>query len=112
MKWYLAGPMSGIVKHNYPAFTAACIYLRDKEYDIISPHEEHPFMVNRDATPAEWQELLRMDLEILLNCHGIILLPNWGSSNGALLEAHVARKLGMVVKYIVTGVDGAITGLS
>ncbi len=60
--------MSGIVRHNYPAFTAACILLRNLEWDILSPHEEHPFMENRDATPKEWQTLLREDIGLLLGC--------------------------------------------
>ena len=98
MKWYLAGPMSGIEKHNYPAFTAACLLLRNQGWDILSPHEEHPFMFSRDATLEEWQVLLREDVRLLLNCKGIILLPGWTKSNGAQLECYVAVKLGMRIK--------------
>ncbi len=100
MKWYLAGPMSGIKKHNYPAFTAACILLRDQGWDIISPHESHPFMETRDTTTKEWQALLKEDIRILLDCQGIILLRGWSNSKGAQLECYVAVKLGMPVKFL------------
>ncbi len=96
--------MSGIEKHNYPAFTAACIRLRELEWDILSPHEEHPFMENRDATQEEWQALLREDVRLLLDCQGIILLPGWSKSKGAQLEYYVAMKLGMGVKLLIDGI--------
>ena len=40
MKWYLAGPMSGIPQFNFPLFMKAAQELRDvHELDIVSPAE-------------------------------------------------------------------------
>ncbi len=98
--WYLSGPMSGIKDHNYPAFTASCILLRDLEWDIVSPQEEHPFIKDGDSTLEEWQERLRLDIKLILDCQGIILLQGWSKSRGAQLECYVALKLGMTIRLL------------
>ena len=36
---YIAGPMSGKVDHNYPAFHAAAKFLREKGWTVFSPAE-------------------------------------------------------------------------
>lgn len=92
--------MSGIAEHNYPAFDAACLLLREFEWDIVSPHEEHIWVGARDATPEEWRQLLRSDLKLLMDCQGIILLPGWSRSKGAQLEFHVAKELGLAIRFL------------
>lgn len=102
MRWYLAGPMSGIPEQNYPAFRAACSQLRDRGMTVISPHEtfHHPTQPNE----SEWQTLLKHDVNSLLGCQGIILLQGWTRSQGAKFELTIALTLGMQVRFFHCGV--------
>src|SRR6187397_1673895 len=95
MRYYLAGPMSGLPEQNYPAFTEACTWLRLRGFEIISPHETIPH--NHEPNAAEWRSLLRKDTAALLTCQGIILLPGWCKSKGAQFELSIALTLGMPV---------------
>jgi len=102
MKWYLAGPMSGIPDQNYPAFQAASESLRVAGYEIVSPHEtyHHPTQPNEDM----YCQLLRHDvLSFMKDCDGIILLPGWSQSRGAKLELHLALSLDLPVRFYRVG---------
>lgn len=108
MKYYLAGPMSGIKHHNIPAFDSAAETLRAKGYDIISPAEldggafreiayrESPDVGGGDTVLGNtWGDLLARDVKTISDdCGGIILLPGWEKSKGARLEAFVALSCG------------------
>ncbi len=106
MKWYLAGPMSGIEESNYPAFRQACHTLRNRGLHIVSPHDFFPPV---EASQTQWEQLLRYDLRALTDCHGIILLPGWSTSRGAILELSVALALDMEI-YCYQ--DGALKDIS
>ena len=95
MRTYLAGPMSGLPNHNYPAFKAAAEQLRGQGVQVISPHEITP----PGNGPWSWQEHMRVDLAALLTCEDIVLLPKWETSRGAQLEKTVAEALGLSVVY-------------
>lgn len=99
---YLAGPMSGLPEHNYPAFTAACKTLRQQGYNIVSPHEETPCQDH--ANPLPWTHYLRRDLRTLLDCDAIAMLPGYSGSKGAQLELTVALALGYPIYDVVDGV--------
>ena len=43
---------------------------------------------------------MKKDLRKLLKCNGIILLPDWKTSEGAMLEYLVADRLGYKVKIL------------
>jgi len=98
MKYYLAGPMSGIPEQNYPVFTHACQQLRSMGYEIVSPHET---FVCQDA--EQWNACLRRDVGTLSGCDGIILLPGWSKSRGARLELHIALTLDMPILMFQNG---------
>lgn len=87
---YIAGPMTGIPEHNYPAFDAAAAKLRAEGYAVTSPAELHG-----DDVSQSWDWYLRRDIAALVECDEIALLPGWINSRGARLEHHVAAMLGM-----------------
>jgi hypothetical protein len=100
MRVYLAGPMSGIDKQNFPAFDAAAKFLRASGLQIVSPAElDSPAerkraLTNRPATKT-WGAFLARDIEIVADqCDGIIFLPGWEKSRGARLEAFTALLCG------------------
>lgn len=96
--WYISGPMTGIEEYNFPAFAKVADYLRERGLEVVSAHEvEH----NDNGVPGSltWDEYLRGDLiEMLKKCNGIILLPGWESSKGAMVEFQLAQLLSFKIK--------------
>lgn len=102
MKYYLAGPMSGIKQFNIPAFDAATFALRGNGYHVISPAELDSPEVREAAMASEtgahkdvdsietWGDMLARDVKIITDeMDGLIMLPHWQRSSGAKLEAYV-----------------------
>lgn len=103
MKYYLAGPMTGIPQFNFPAFTDAAAKLRGRGLEIISPAELDDPKTRDDALASPdgklidgkssgqtWGEFLARDVRIVADqVKGIIFLPGWEDSKGAKLEAYV-----------------------
>ena len=91
---YISGPMTGLPKHNYPAFNKAADALRKKGYKVINPAE----LDGTNKTDMTWVSCLRRDLKcIVTKCFAVATLPGWKKSKGALLEIHVARELNMPI---------------
>ena len=92
--FYIAGPMTNYEKYNYPLFEQAAEYVRNETGAfVVSPHEiDHGDHGVLGSIP--WEEYIRTDLENLLGCTAIVLLPKWEDSRGAQLEERVARELG------------------
>lgn len=91
--YYIAGPMTNYEKYNYPLFEEAAEYVRNETGAfVVSPHElDHGDDGVLGSIP--WEEYIRTDLENLLGCTAIVLLPNWEDSRGAQLEERIAREL-------------------
>ncbi len=80
MKWYIAGPMTGLPGLNFPAFHTEAARLRALGYEVANPAEINP----DGATP--WIECMFRDLRELCDCDGIVMLPGWEASPGASIE--------------------------
>jgi hypothetical protein len=87
-KIYLAGPMTGLPSHNFPAFHAEAARLRKLGYEVVNPAE-------LNQTPGTWLECMRIDICQLVLCDGLVVLPGWDRSTGARLEHHIAMTLGL-----------------
>lgn len=98
-KLYVAGPMRGKPKSNWPTFEAATERLRRAGYEVISPHEGSP---TDDPDPPEemYQQLIQRGVRMMLDCDGVAVLPGWEESNGAKFEVDVARGAGRPVKSV------------
>lgn len=83
MRTYLCGPMRHRVLFNFPAFDAAATDLRAQGWHVISP--------------ADLDRAAGFDLEALLSCEAIHLLPGWEASKGANAELAVAHWIGLKV---------------
>lgn len=92
-KIYIAGPMTGLPELNFPAFHAAAAALREQGLTVINPAEINP------DVGADWIDCMRADIQQLVTCDGIYLLPGWEKSRGAKLEHHIADALGMDVSF-------------
>jgi len=110
MRIYLAGPMRGIPKFNFPAFDVAAAMLRLEGHDVFSPAERDRVIhghelednVNGDEQIAEkvvgfsLRQALAADTQfIALSADAIALLPGWEKSSGALAELALAKVLGL-----------------
>lgn len=105
MKYYLAGPMSGIPQFNFPLFDQAASQLRDSGYEIISPAElddtetRAQALASPDGNPGKsnrtWGDFLSRDVKIVADqVQGVIFLPRWYTSRGARLEGYVGLTCG------------------
>lgn len=99
-KVYLAGPMSGLPNHNFPAFHRAAKVLRSVGFEVVSPAELHAGEeVPREGQTweeqyAAWCRFMRADLKVLMDCRGVFWLDGSGASKGASIEIHLANALG------------------
>lgn len=100
MKVYIAGPMTGYDNLNFPLFNKVEEEL-SKDYTIVNPARlaESILCVSKDI-PRE--TFLRLDIYHLLICDGIVLLPSWETSRGAVLERDIAKELKLDI-YIYKG---------
>lgn len=107
IKFYLAGPMSGIPQFNFPLFLRVAASLRAQGYEIVSPAEiddevdKNAAIQSTDGNPDKrtgklcndktWGDFLARDVKLLADggIGGIIFLPGWEKSSGAKLEATV-----------------------
>ena len=87
---YIAGPMTGMPEHNFPAFHAAAERLRKAGWDVTNPAENF-----RGRTDLPRSAYLRADVALLAQCDAIALLPGWERSAGATLEAVLAAEIGL-----------------
>lgn len=91
MKFYLAGPMTGLKDLNHPLFVNETARLRALGYSVVNPVE-----INPDKN-AKWADCMRADIAQLITCEAVACLPDWTSSKGAVLEVQIAKALGMRV---------------
>lgn len=113
-RYYLAGPMRGHENFNFPAFDEAKRIIEGLDdglgsmlIEVVSPAD----MDRRDGSVIEtgvgtpdykvelapsfdWYETMEKDLAVLARCDGLILLPTWGLSHGAVTEVKAAMSQG------------------
>jgi Domain of unknown function (DUF4406) len=90
MRLYIAGPMRGLPNENHEAFDATSAALRAQGHEIRSPTE-----IGRQAikTGGGIREIFALNLMAVCDCEGLLLLPGWENSRGALAEKAVADAL-------------------
>jgi len=89
MKIYVCGPISGYEDYNLPAFNEAEQTLKNLGHETINPCS-----LDGDGSRREtWESYLKRDLKLLVDCDAVLLLDNWHSSRGAMLEFYVATNL-------------------
>lgn len=98
---YVAGPMSGYENWNYQAFDAAAADLRSRGYEAINPVDLDREVGFDPATSSpedfDLPAAIRRDVEAILSCQAIVMLPGHENSKGATAERHVAHWGGLDV---------------
>ena len=89
MKVYISGPISGLPYEEVEkAFNDAEIRLKDKGHEVVNP------LNNGLPRESTWNEHMRADLKLLLDCDAIYMLDGWTNSKGAEIEYDLAIDLG------------------
>jgi hypothetical protein len=92
---YLAGPMTGLLEYNVPAFDAMAGDLKRRGFYVHNPADVARLL----GTEQDRVVYLRRGLQNLLSCDAVAVLPGWEKSAGAQLEVYVARALEMPVVW-------------
>jgi hypothetical protein len=87
---YISGPMTGYVEHNYPTFNHIADTLNLQGWNVYNPAGH--FGGDHDRARSEY---LRADTQDILRVDTFVLLPDWQTSPGALLEVTLAYNLGV-----------------
>lgn len=109
MKIYIAGPMTGIERFNFPAFDKARQDLKKLGYDAVSAvdmHRSRGFYAkgltgneNLSDIGLSLNEIVRDDINMLLDCDCIYMLKGWRNSKGAKAEKAVAEWAGKIIMF-------------
>ena len=92
---YVAGPMTGLPKLNYPKFRRVTARLRCQGWDVVSPVEIGETMGLRGDSPdkqdaALLRHVIDAELRALRSCDAIYLMDGWERSKGTLQELIIA----------------------
>ena len=108
-KCYIAGPMRGIPKYNFPAFFAAATYLRAQGWEVLSPAEMDmeedvedyaKYTLKQQGlndTASSARQFATRDIGVILGDMRaedgdiVATLPGWKGSVGAQAEVAVAK---------------------
>lgn len=100
---YLAGPMTGIPRFNFPAFDAAKKELEERGYEVVSPADldrATGFDEHSDTAPP-LRECASRDLNAIIDrCGTIAVLPGWKNSKGTRAELALAQWLDLEVIFL------------
>lgn len=96
MRVYISGAISGREPNEVrKEFEGAEKLLTSLGWKAVNP------LANGLTDAHTWEEHMRADLRLLLECDKIVVLPGWWESKGARLEVFVATELGMEVMPLI-----------
>lgn len=100
---YIAGPMTGLPEHNWPAFRHWTRLLRSVGYDVVSPVElvEKWRDQSKPFTRDDYHRAMREGIGAIIDgVDAVAYLDGWNRSRGALCEVHVAQMTGVAVGHV------------
>ena len=109
--FYVAGPMRGYPKYNWPAFDRVRDCLQAQGYKVISPADlDREAGFSCDTPPEQLTEETVRELfsnsvnQMNLHAHAVVLLPGWKKSRGAQAEVACAKAISLPLYVWVDGV--------
>ncbi|TAN18807.1 MAG: DUF4406 domain-containing protein [Chitinophagaceae bacterium] len=88
---YIAGKVTGeYYRTAWAKFFTAQRYLESQGYVVINPLQ----LCDEKFT---WEQAMTTCIPAMMECGAIYLLPDWQFSQGAVLEAQIAKKLGLEI---------------
>ena len=114
IRTYIAGPMKSLKLFNFPAFDEARNLINNywNGFIAVSPADidrDHGFDPIHLPDDYDWsvipvqagtrEEIIRRDIDAVLSCDAIYMLPGWEHSAGAKAELHLARWAGKKIYH-------------
>jgi len=100
---YVCGPMRGYPRFNFDKFAEVTEILRDMGHEVINPAEYDLAQGFDPDSPLpddyNMAETIKRDIDWILNCEDLVILPDWEFSVGATAERALAIWLGRGVYY-------------
>ena len=104
MKFYLAGPMTGIPEYNFPAFIEAAKKLRSLGNEVFNPAEADLAewgTIEEVLKKANYRDCLRKDLNYIIDhADAVAVLPGWEASKGVAAELALAKALKLPIMFL------------
>lgn len=96
MKIYISGAITGQDPDEVRGrFDEAGIRLQEAGYcdasEVVNPLD------NGLPADSSWEDHMRADLKMLVDCDAVYMLKGWKMSKGATLENYLAKRLGMMI---------------
>lgn len=99
MRAYIAGPMRGYERYNFPAFDTARDWMLANGWEPVNPADlDREIGVSgftEDLPDGFIFDALRRDFTAICTCEGMVLLPGWEKSSGARAERFVGQHIGL-----------------
>lgn len=95
---YIAGPMTGMPDHNFPAFNAAAARYRAAGWEVENPveiGEKFGTWEEVDEDPELVEALFEAEYQAVVRSDAILLLPGWEDSRGTRVELRLALSVGL-----------------
>lgn len=89
-KVYISGKVTGL--RNYKAIFEEA----EKKLNALGLMPINP-VKNGEVPGWKWEDYMKKDIKLLLDCDFIYRLPNWNESKGAQIENELAKTLGIPV---------------
>ena len=99
MRIYLSGKITGN-EHYRQDFADARARLENSGYFVCDPSS---FGLPENIP---WAEAMKYDIREMLLCDGVALLPSWDLSQGANIEAKLAKDLGIMTRPLSWWLNG------
>lgn len=96
---YVAGPYGsyGTVEENIAIAIEHAQALWNAGFTVICPHANSGNFKHEEDDGINEKEYLEGYLHIVTRCDGVVLLPNWDKSKGAIEENNLAHTLELPV---------------
>lgn len=95
---YIAGPMTGMPEHNFPAFNAAAARYRAAGWEVENPveiGEKFGTWEEVENDPELVEALFKAEYQAVVRSDAILLLPGWENSRGTRAELRLALSVAL-----------------
>jgi hypothetical protein len=89
---YVSGKYSGDIDANIEKAMQIAAELWIKGHAVICPHGNTSHFEIR-CPAVTWEQYIAGDLNMIARCDGLVMIPGWEESKGAVIEKEYAEKL-------------------